>query len=70
MCGYRNFSDNVKKLLVVNDPTERGVKLIQDFVNTSTDESLRQARMISASEQRKKMPKNATKRQMKDSSLK
>ena len=70
ICGYRKFSDIVKKLLVVNDPAERGVKLIQDFVDTSTDESLRQARMISASEQRKKMSKNATKKQMKDSSLK
>ena len=64
MSGFRKFSNFVRKLLVVNDPAERGVKLIQDFVSTSTDESLRQARMISASDQRKKYPTNMTKMEM------
>ena len=64
MSGFRKFSNFVRKLLVVNDPAERGVKLIQDFVSTSTDESLRQARMISAIDQRKKYPTNMTKMEM------
>ena len=63
--GYRKFSEFVSELLVVNDPAERGVKLIQDFISTSTDEGLRQARLISASEQRKKLSKDVSKKQMK-----
>ena len=62
MSGYRKFTEFVMKLLVVNDPAERGVKLIQDFVATSTDEDLRQARLISASEQRKKLSKDVSKK--------
>ena len=65
MSGYRKFADFVMNLLVVNDPAERGVKLIQDFVATSTDEDLRQARLLSASEQRKNLSKDASKEQMK-----
>ena len=63
--GYRKFSEFVSELLVVNDPAERGVKLIQDFISTSTDEGLRQARLLSASEQRKKLSKDVSKKQMK-----
>ena len=66
MSGYRRFSEFVMKLLVVNDPAERGVKLIQDFISTSTDEGLRQAKMISASEQRKKISINISKSQLKN----
>ena len=66
MSGFKKFSSFVSKLLVVNDPAERGVKLVQDFIDTSTDESLRQARMISASEQRKNHSKNMTKKEMKN----
>ena len=65
LSGYRKFADFVMRLLVVNDPAERGVELIQDFVATSSDEDLRQARLISASEQRKKLSKNVSKEQMK-----
>ena len=67
--GYRRFSEFVEKLLVVNDPAERGVKLIQDFISTSTDEDLRQSKMISASEQRKKISKNISKTQLKSVEL-
>ena len=66
MSGFKKFSSFVSKLLVVNDPAERGVKLVQDFIDTSTDESLRQARMISTSEQRKNHSKNMTKKEMKN----
>ena len=65
MSGYRKFSDFVMKLLVVNDSAERGVKLIQDFVANSTDEDLRQARLLSASEQSKNLSKDVSKKQMK-----
>ena len=64
MSSYRKFAEFVKIMLVVNDPAERGVKLIQDFVDTSTDEDLRQARMLSASDQRKKLSKDAAKKKM------
>ena len=65
MSGFKKFSSLVKKLSVVNDPAERGVKLIQDFVNTTQDEEIRQWRMLSAADQRKKHSKNMTKQDMK-----
>ena len=65
MSSYRKFAEFVRMMMVVNDPAERGVKLIQDFVATSTDEDLRQARMLSASDQRKKLSKNVKKKKMK-----
>jgi hypothetical protein len=40
MSGYKVFFEYVHKMLVVNDPAERGVKLIQDFVNTTQDEDI------------------------------
>ena len=63
--GFRKFSSLVQKLTIVNDPAERGVKLIQDFVNTSQDEDIRQWRMLSAADQRKKHSKNMSKKEMK-----
>ena len=65
MSGFKKFSSLVKKLSVVNDPAERGVKLIQDFVNTTQDEEIHQWRMLSAADQRKKHSKNMTKQDMK-----
>ena len=65
MSGFRKFSELVKKLTIVNDPAERGVKLIQDFVNTTQDEDIRQWRMLSGADQRKKHSKNMTKEDMK-----
>ena len=67
MSSYRKFAEFVRIMMVVNDPDERGVKLIQDFVATSTDEDLRQARMLSASDQRKKLSSSryVTKKKMK-----
>ena len=49
----------------MNDPAERGVKLIQDFVNTTQDEDRRQWRMLSAADQRKKHSKNMSMEDMK-----
>ena len=65
MSGFKKFSSLVQKMLIVNDPAERGVKLIQEFVNTTQDEDTRQWRMLSASDQRKKHSKNMTKKEMK-----
>ena len=65
MSGFKVFYEYVTKMLVVNDPAERGVKLIQDFVNTTQDEDIRQWRMLSAGDQRKMYPKNMTKKDMK-----
>ena len=48
MSGFRRFSEFVNKIQVVNDAAERAVKLIQDFVGCSEDETVRQERMISA----------------------
>ena len=40
--SYQRFKKFITKLIVVNDCAERGVKLIQEFVDSSQDESLRQ----------------------------
>ena len=64
--GYRKFSELVSKMSVVNDPAERGVKLVQDFITTSQSEDIRQWRMLSAGDQRKLYPKNMTKQDMKE----
>ena len=50
----------------MNDPAERGVKLVQDFISTSQNEDLLQKRILSASEQRKKFSKNMSKKDMKN----
>ena len=65
MSGYKKFSSFVHGLVVVNDPAERGVKLIQDFIDTSQDEELRQWQILSESDQRKKYSKNMRKQDMK-----
>ena len=62
MSGYKKFSSLVQKMLIVNDPAEHGVKLIQEFVNTTQDADIRQWRMLSASDQRKMYSNNATKK--------
>ena len=51
--GYRIFARFIKGLQVVNDPAERGVKIIQDFVKISTDKKLRQQLILSIAEHRK-----------------
>ena len=47
------FSDFVKGLNVVNDPAERSIKLIQEYINTCQDEELRQDLMLAVAEDRK-----------------
>ena len=50
--GYQEFHGFSKGLKVVNDTAERGIKLIQDFVKTTTDEKLRQDLMQVVSQHR------------------
>ena len=51
--GFLKFQEFVNNLTVVNDPAERSVKLIQEFVNTCQDEELRQDLLLAVSENRK-----------------
>ena len=51
--GFVRFKDFVHSLTVVNDPAERSIKLVQEFVNTCQDEELRQDLMLAVSENRK-----------------
>ena len=53
--GYRMFGSFVATLSVVNDSAECGIKLIQDFVSSTTDESLRQDLKLAVAEHRKKL---------------
>ena len=62
---YSVARDFFSSLTVVNDPAERGVKLVQDFVNSTTDEALRQDMMIAVLDHRKKVTgKNMTKKSL------
>ena len=54
--GYQKFSEFVKKLAVVNDAGERGVKGIQEVVGKTTKESLRQDMLVTTAEERKLHP--------------
>ena len=54
--GFRKFKEFVKGLTVVNDPAERGVKLIQDFVNKYHDEEARQDLLLTVDSHRKSYP--------------
>ena len=53
---YQRFKDFLCKLDVVNDRAERGVKLIQDFIDTSHSESTLQDLLIVVSNERSKLP--------------
>ena len=43
---------------MVNDPAERGVKMIQDFVNKYHDEEARQDLLVTVDSHRKTFPGN------------
>lgn len=53
MSGYRKICDFVRNIPVVNDAAERNIKLVQDFINSSTDEMLRQDLLIAIEAKRK-----------------
>ena len=50
---YRTFTQFARGLQVVNDPAERGIKIIQDFIKVSTDETARQEIILAVSQHRK-----------------
>ena len=53
---YKQFCKFVSSLPVVNDAGERTVKLIQDFINSSTDENLRKDMILAIEMKRKGHP--------------
>ena len=61
--GYKRMKAFIEGLSVTNDCAERGVALIQNFVNSTTDESLRQDLVLAVQEHRERYP---TKRLTKD----
>jgi hypothetical protein len=65
MSQFKRFSEFVLNLPVVNDAAERNVKLLQDFINMSHDEGLRQDLLLAVELKRKsssvKQPKKLKK---------
>ena len=53
---YKQFCKFVSSLPVVNDAAERTVKLIQDFINSSTNEYLRKDMILAIEMKRKGHP--------------
>ena len=50
---FKRLQQFALSLLIVNDSAERNVKLIQDFINSSHDESLRQDLLLALETERK-----------------
>ena len=61
MPGYIKFRDFVKKLTIVNDPAERGVGLIKEFISTFQNEKSCQENLLAVSKHRKMVSKNSKK---------
>ena len=59
--GYRRFRDFVKKLTIVNDPAERCVGLVKQFINTFQNEASCQDNLLAVSKHRKTVQKNSNK---------
>ena len=51
--GYTRFRDYVKGLTIVNDPAERGVGLIKQFIASFQNEKSCQDNLLAVSEHRK-----------------
>ena len=59
--GYVRFRDFVKKLTIVNDPAERGVGLIKQFISTFQNEKTCQENLLAVYNYRKIVNKNSKK---------
>ena len=59
--GFVRFQNFMKKLTIVNDPAERGVGLVKDFIATFQSESLCQKNLLAVSGHRKIVKKNSKK---------
>ena len=55
--NYNDMQEKIKSMTVVNDPAERVVKDMQDFVSLTTDEERRDAIITIARRQRQKFGK-------------
>ena len=63
--SYKIFSKFVRGLVSTNDCAERNIKLIQDFVLSSSKEETRQNIMLVARDHRKKLTKVCNKNELK-----
>lgn len=61
MPGYIKFRDFVQKLTIVNDPAERGVGLMKEFISTFQNEESCQDNLLAVSQHRKVVSKNSKK---------
>ena len=61
MPGYIKVRDFVTKLTIVNDPAERGVGLIKQFISTFQNEKSCQENLLAVSKHRKVVSKNSRK---------
>ena len=59
--GYQRFRDFVKRLTIVNDPAERGVGLIKQFIASFQSEVLCQENLLAVSAYKKIVTKNSKK---------
>ena len=57
MPGYIKFKDFVKKLTIVNDPADRGVSLLKEFISTFQNEKSCQENLLAVSKHRKMVSK-------------
>ena len=62
---FTKFVDAVKNVAVVNDRAERHIRLVQDFIRGSNDENVLQDTLQVVTENRKKLSKDATKKDYK-----
>ena len=61
MPGYIRFRDFVRGLTIVNDPAERGVGLIKQFISSFQTEESCQDNLLAVSEHRKTVSKDSRK---------
>jgi hypothetical protein len=62
---FKRLQQFALSLLIVNDAAERNVKLIQDFINSSHDESLRQNLLLTVEFKRNSDAVNKASKKMK-----
>ena len=59
--SYRKFRDFVHNLTIVNDPAERGVGLVKQFIASFQNEKSCQENLLAVSKHRKLVKKNSKK---------
>ena len=61
MSGYIKFKDFVRGLTIVNDPAERGVGLVKQFISSFQNEKSCQENLLAVSMHRKVVSKGSKK---------